>query len=118
MALPHETAPARDAAQKILALVSEYDAGIVVGWPLELTGREGRATQRVSLFLERLEDAAEKAGLELTVEKRDERLTTGLATSLLDEAGVYGRKRKAVVDQVAATQILQSFLEEGRDGTE
>lgn len=115
MVLPHDTVPAADAVGAILDLVDELDAGVVVGWPLELTGREGRATRRVEVFLEQLAAEAVRRGTELVVERRDERLTTGLAEALLDEAGVYGRKRKGVVDQVAAVQILQNFIEE-RDG--
>ena len=118
-ALPHATAPAKDAIADIVTLCAQHEAGVVVGWPLEMSGREGRATQRVANFLQRLEQAAQSAGLELDVRRRDERLTTGLAEALLSEASIYGKKRKQVVDQVAAVQILQGFLEETKgDGEE
>jgi putative holliday junction resolvase len=41
----------------------------------------------------------------------DERLTTVTASRMLSERGVRGRKQRAVVDQVAAVQILQSWLD-------
>ncbi len=110
--LPHETARAADAVDTIVSLADELQAGVVVGWPLEMSGREGRATQRVAVFVAALEQEAAVRGLTLTIHKRDERLTTGLAETLLDAAGVWGSKRKGVVDQEAAVQILQNFLEE------
>lgn len=118
LALPLRTVPAAGAIREIVDLVEELNAGVVVGWPLELTGREGRAAARVRRFVEALEDGIAERGLSVEVHRTDERLTTGLAEALLDEAGVHGRKRKSVVDQVAAVQILQSFLEElsGSDG--
>lgn len=114
-ALPQQTAAAHDAVTVIVDLAAEHAAGVVVGWPLELSGRTGRATRRVELFVTQLEQEAAARGLELRIHKRDERLTTGLAHSLLDEAEVWGKKRKGVVDQVAAVQILQAFLEERAD---
>lgn len=113
LAVPHATLPAADAPARIVELMANLETALVVlGWPLELSGREGLATRRVEQFIERLEAAAETLGHEIEVHLRDERLTTGLADVLLDDAGIRGRKRKDVVDQVAATQILQAFLDE------
>ena len=112
MALPHATVAADEAVREIVDLVAEHDAGIVIGWPLQLDGSTGRATRKVEVFIEKLETEATSRGIELTIEKRDERLTTSLAEQLLSEAGVYGKRRKQVVDQLAAVQILKAFLEE------
>lgn len=116
-ALPHDTAAASDAVAMIVDLVEQHSAAVVIGWPLELSGEEGRAARRVEKFIAALEQQADEHGLELTVYKRDERLTTGLANKLLDEAEVWGKKRKGVVDQVAAVQILQAFLDEVRNSS-
>ena len=114
-AVPHATMPADDAPAGIVALLESLGVtNVVVGWPLELSGREGFAVRRVQLFIDRLEKEAAGRELVLNLKLRDERLTTGLADRLLDDAGVRGKKRKGVVDQVAATQILQAFLDELR----
>jgi len=117
-ALPHDTAAASEAVEAILDLVERYDTALVIGWPLEMSGAAGRATHRVEKFIDKLEQQADRRGLDLTIYKRDERLTTGLANKLLDEADVWGKKRKGVVDQVAAVQILQAFLEERARGAD
>jgi len=45
----------------------------------------------------------------------DERLSSVYAEGLLSEAQVFGKKRKSVLDQVAAQAILQSFFEGGSE---
>jgi putative Holliday junction resolvase len=112
-ALPHATFDSSDAPERIVELARERGSTLaVVGWPLELDGSEGRATRNVTRFIERLEKAADDAQIELEIATYDERLTTSAAHNLLGEAAVYGARRKAVVDQVAATQILQNYLDE------
>ena len=118
LALPHATVAADAAVDAIVQLCAEHDAAVVIGWPLELSGKEGRATQRVARFIEALEQAAADAALTVAIHRRDERLTTGLAEALLSEASVYGKRRKGAVDQLAATQILQGYLDERRHGEE
>lgn len=116
-ALPHATFDADDAPTRLAALAHERDIGLfVVGWPLQLDGTEGRATRNVDRFIERLEAALEQlfsaeSAAYPTIIKWDERLTTSAAQNLLGEAAVFGKKRKAVLDQVAATQILQNYLD-------
>ena len=46
----------------------------------------------------------------------DERLTTVAADRILDETGVKGRDRKEVIDQIAATFILQGYLDSLENG--
>jgi putative Holliday junction resolvase len=78
---------------------------LVVGLPLDMRGTEGRQATRVRAF-------AARAGehLELPVEFWDERLTTWAAERTLIEADVSRRRRREIVDQVAATIILQGYL--------
>lgn len=82
---------------------------VVVGVPVPLAGGEGRASRAAR------EEAAALAGLlGVPVETVDERLTTVTAERALRQAGVRGRKRRAVVDKVAAAVILQAWLDRAR----
>ena len=97
----------RDAA-RVLELCAQYDTHhVLCGLPRNMDGSEGFQAQRVRAFAERLA----QAGLEVRFE--DERLTTKLATGVLLEGDVRRSKRKDVVDKLAATYILQSFLDKG-----
>jgi putative Holliday junction resolvase len=82
-------------------------AGIVVGNPLHLSGELSHQTIKTQAFA-----AALGAMTGLPVHLRDERLTTREAHQILYEAGHARQEHVDVVDQVAATLILQSFLEE------
>lgn len=116
MAVPHATFERSGDDERDLAALAELlaEAGVrlvVVGLPLHLDGRRGPAAREAGAFADRL---ARLTGLE--VETWDERLTTTEATRRLDEAGVRGRRRRRVVDAVAATVILQSWLDAHRSG--
>ena len=78
---------------------------LVVGLPLNLNGSEGPQAAKVRIFAER---AAAYLGLPL--EFWDERLTTVAAERALLEADVSRRRRREVVDKVAASLILQGYL--------
>jgi putative pre-16S rRNA nuclease len=82
-------------------------AGIVVGDPLHLSGDESPQTEKTRAFAAEL---GELTGLPIHL--RDERLTTQEAHQILYEAGRARQEHRRVVDQVAATLILQGFLDE------
>jgi putative Holliday junction resolvase len=82
---------------------------IVVGHPLSLSGRAGEAADHAEKFAQALRDF-----LGVPVVLRDERLTTVEAERQLRGAGIRGRARREVVDQTAATIILQSYLDSPR----
>ena len=85
---------------------------IVVGLPLRLDGSEGEATQRVRRFGDAL-----KAKLpHLRLEYSDERLTTISASEKLREAGKNNEAQRDIIDQVAALEILNGWLEENKCG--
>jgi putative Holliday junction resolvase len=91
----------------IAALVREHGIGeIVVGHPVNLSGRKGEAADHAEKFA-----AALRGFLGIPVTLEDERLTTVQAERELSAAGVRGRRRREVVDQSAATVILQSYLD-------
>jgi putative Holliday junction resolvase len=91
----------------LAAVIAELEAErVVVGLPLSLDGTRGPAAERAEV------EAAALAELtHVPVDLVDERLTTITATRSLAAAGVRGRARRRVVDEVAATIILQSWLD-------
>lgn len=95
----------RDIAH-IASLVAAHEVGqVVLGFPLQLDGREGPAIQAMRQFNAQLEE-----GLPVPVILWDERMTTKAAEDLLIAADVSRKKRKGTVDRVAAAILLQSYL--------
>lgn len=106
-AQPHAVVPAPQAVEAIARLMAEQDVErIVVGLPLTLSGREGRAAEQARQFAADLEEATG-----LPVELWDERLTTSTAEKALLESGMKRRRRRFIVDKVAAAIMLQSYLD-------
>jgi putative Holliday junction resolvase len=117
IAFPRETVPARggwtDAAKRVKeALAGEDVALLVVGLPLRLDGTEGEAARRARGFGEEL-----RAVFGVQVVYWDERLTTVAAERSLSEMGRRGSRRREVVDQSAATILLQGYLDANKEGT-
>ena len=81
---------------------------IVLGWPLNMDGTEGPATEKVRVFLLKM-----KPAIDLPIETWDERLTTRTAESILIEAGTRRKKRKGLVDKISAQILLQHYLDSG-----
>lgn len=95
----------RDVAH-IASLVNTHEVGqVVLGFPLQLDGREGPAVQAMRAFAARLEES-----LAVPLVLWDERMTTKAAEDLLIAADVSRKKRKGAVDRVAAAILLQSYL--------
>lgn len=82
---------------------------IVVGLPINMDGTEGPRAEATRRFVERLE-----AMTELPIEFRDERLSTVAVTRVLIDADVSREKRKGCVDKLAASYILQGYLDDHR----
>lgn len=88
-------------------LLREYQvAEIVVGNPLRMSGEEGRQSEKVAGFADDL-----RRRFELPVHLWDERLTSAEANRLLREMELSIEKRAQAVDRMAATLILQAFLQ-------
>jgi len=101
----HTGAPAD--LKAIAGLVTEHAAtAVVVGLPLSLSGKRGPAAAKAEAFAEAL-----RSTLGIPVELQDERLSTVEAERALREAGVSGKRRRRQVDEVAATVILQAWLD-------
>jgi putative Holliday junction resolvase len=93
---------------ELAGLVAEYEAvGVVVGLPRTLAGAEGTAARLAreygALVAERIAP--------VPVEFLDERLTTVSAQRKLTQGGVRGRAGRAVIDQAAAVELLQHWLD-------
>jgi putative Holliday junction resolvase len=86
---------------------------VVLGLPINLAGRHGPAAVHVKAYAERLSRALAPIPVRLV----DERMSTVVASRRLAERGVRGRRQRAVVDQAAAVEILQSWLDGQRRRT-
>ena len=91
----------------IASLVSKLDAGeIVIGLPLKLDGSEGQSVEMAREFGEKLAEL-----VAVPIVYQDERLSTVSAERILIESGVRREKRKDKIDSIAATIILQTYLD-------
>lgn len=79
---------------------------IVVGYPKNMNGTVGERAEKCAAFAA---DLSEACGVKAVL--WDERLTTVSAHYALNETKTYGKKRKNVIDSVAAVMILQSYLD-------
>jgi len=99
----------REDLRSLARLARRFGAvGIVVGNPVHLSGELSPQTAKTQAFAAAL---GELSGLPIHL--WDERLTTREAHQILYESGHARQQHRKVVDQVAATLILQSFLEQG-----
>nr|MDT0656452.1 Holliday junction resolvase RuvX [Micromonospora sp. DSM 115978] len=99
---------------ELARLVEFHDAvEVAVGLPVNLAGRHGPAATQVNAYAKRLAEAVAPVRVSLV----DERMSTVVASRRLSERGVRGRRQRAVVDQAAAVEILQSWLDAQRRRT-
>ncbi|MDB2107051.1 Holliday junction resolvase RuvX [Clostridium paraputrificum] len=92
---------------EIINLCKEYAVeAIVVGLPKNMNGSIGFAGEKIMEFTELLKDS-----VECKIELWDERLTTVAAHRAMLEADLSRGKRKKIVDKIAATYILQGYLD-------
>ncbi len=93
-------------------LVTEHEVeAVVVGLPLELSGKVGHRARRVKVLIDAL---AKHFGEQLPVHEWDERFSTAAVERVLIEADMSRAKRKKVVDKQAAAYILQGWLDGNR----
>ena len=104
-----ETIDSRDqnvVVERLKDYIRDYKVEeLVLGYPKNMDGTLGVRAEKSEALAERLR---EETGLPVTL--WDERRTTVDAHRILSEAGKHGRKRKQVVDAVAATLILEGYL--------
>jgi putative Holliday junction resolvase len=99
---------------EISGLVKELEAvEVIIGIPVSLSGSEQRAAVLTREYADRLATVLEPVPVRFV----DERMSTVVATRRLRERGVRGKKQRAVVDQAAAVEILQGWLDAQRRRT-
>jgi putative Holliday junction resolvase len=87
--------------------IAQYQVDqLIVGLPKNMDGSLGKQAQKTQAYVNFL-----KNNLEIPIEFWDERLSTREAEKLLIEANVRRSRRKGVIDQVAASIILQGYLD-------
>lgn len=113
LASPHSTIRVHTRQQvyaRIAQLVRDYEvAELVVGMPLTLSGEVGPQARLVQEFIDGL-----RVVVPLPIHPVDERLTSVEAERMMVELGLKPEQRKARIDEVAASIILQDFLDSRR----
>lgn len=98
--------------EELKKIISEKNVEtIVLGLPKNMNNTIGERGEMVLSFKEKLEK-----NINLPVILEDERLTTRVAENILITADVSRKKRKKVIDKMAANIILQSYLDRRRNG--
>ena len=97
-----------DPYREIADIIAQHGSTrIVVGSPLELDGSEGAAIKRTKAFLQRLKAVAPN----IKIARQDERLSSVAAENALQAMQTTGSQKKNKVDAIAASLILQMFLD-------
>lgn len=88
-------------------IINEFKAdSIVVGMPINMDGTRGKSADKVTEFVNTL-----KTAVKIPVDTYDERLSTKESERFLISSDVSRKKRKNVIDKIAAQLILESYLE-------
>lgn len=95
--------------QGVKKLIEEYDIGeIVIGYPKNMDGSKSDKTQKVDELIEGLKR------FQLPIHKWDERLTTVSAYKTMRELNISQKNKNKVADRLAATYILEGYLNRKR----
>lgn len=93
-------------AEALMAIITEHHiGGIVVGYPLNMDGSEGPRCQSVKAFVRNLEQLCK-----LPIILQDERMSSQAVERTMLEADISRAKRAENVDKLAASYILQGYL--------
>ena len=92
---------------RLQELIAEYEVHeLVVGMPKNMNGTKGERAEKTEEFVEKMREV-----IDLAVTYWDERLSTVMAERQLIAADVSRKKRKSVIDKMAAVVILQGYLD-------
>lgn len=92
---------------RLQELIAEYEVHeLVVGMPKNMNGTKGERAEKTEEFVEKMKEV-----INLPVSYWDERLSTVMAERQLIAADVSRKKRKSVIDKMAAVVILQGYLD-------
>ncbi len=96
--------------EKLLSILEEYDVGgIILGLPLSLDGNENERTEKVRNFAKEL-----KKSKDIKIAFQDERYSTDVIYKELRKNSLSKDKIKKKLDQMAASYILQGFLDNAK----
>jgi len=100
----------KKAARRVADIMIERKISkVVVGWPLNMDGTAGESSKKVLSFINEILELT--AGQKIEIVRWDERLTTVSAQKNMIELGISSRKKKTVIDKMAAQYILQNYLD-------
>ena len=92
---------------RLQELIAEYEVHeLVVGMPKNMNGTKGERAEKTEEFVEKMKEV-----IDLPVSYWDERLSTVMAERQLIAADVSRKKRKSVIDKMAAVVILLGYLD-------
>ncbi|WP_314726540.1 Holliday junction resolvase RuvX [uncultured Veillonella sp.] len=92
---------------RLQELIAEYEVHeLVVGMPKNMNGTKGERAEKTEEFVEKMKEV-----IDLPISYWDERLSTVMAERQLIAADVSRKKRKSVIDKMAAVVILQGYLD-------
>ena len=92
---------------RLQELIAEYEVHeLVVGMPKNMNGTKGERAEKTEEFVEKMKEV-----IDLPITYWDERLSTVMAERQLIAADVSRKKRKSVIDKMAAVVILQGYLD-------
>lgn len=107
--LHHDNNP-KDCLDELKSIIETLDVdALVLGLPKNMNNTLGKRAEATLEFKEFLE-----SNIDIPIYLEDERLTTKSAEAILIKGDTSRKKRKKVIDKVAATIILQSFLDQRR----
>ena len=107
--LHHDNNP-KDCLDELKSIIETLDVEtLVLGLPKNMNNTLGKRAEATLEFKEFLE-----SNIDIPIYLEDERLTTKSAEAILIKGDTSRKKRKKVIDKVAATIILQSFLDQRR----
>ena len=98
-----------DPIKRIIEIAEEEKIqAVVIGMPRNLDGSYGSAAKKVESFLKKIKTVLP----EVQVVEQDERFTTTVAQKKLRDTGRTVKSSRQIIDEVAAVEILQSFLDQ------
>lgn len=108
----HRSNIRKDTSEIIEIIKEEGVTELIIGLPVSLSGEDTEQTEKIRSFATKLENKMRSSGLkDIIVAYSDERFSSVIANNVLLEADVKRQDRKNVIDKMAASVILQSYLD-------
>ena len=96
----------------MIKIIKDYNIKCcVLGLPINMNGTEGPRVEKSREFGSLIDERLKDENIDCKIDYQDERLTTVSSERVLIESGMRRDKRKTVIDKIAATIILQTYLD-------